>query len=334
MDNPNMTGPYDPCLHISNIPAGEFDTELQTNTVKNKAAGAEAAALSTQVDPKYIIPRESLKLGRVIGRGTFGTVQIAEWGAKSLVAVKCIPWDDDADNANVRKQMVLREINMLCNLHYPNVVTFYGVCESAKTLMLVQELCTGGNLRNIMRRRQEFLDQNKINFMHQIACAMEYLHGKGVIHRDLKPENVLLGGHGANTCKLCDFGLARPNDAADKMATMTVGVGTALYMAPEVLQEANGTTARVEADGDKCDVFSGAIMFVEMLRPNTDIYPGEPTMTVSYKVLHQNLRPKFPSGVQPAIADLISEMWVHDPSSRPCYAEVARRISEIAVEES
>jgi hypothetical protein len=315
-DDPNMTGPYDPNLHMSNIPAGSFQSKGPYTMVKNDE-DSEASSLRALVSDKYIIPRESLKLGRVIGRGTFGTVQIAEWGARSLVAVKCIPWDE-VNAAETRKPLVLREINMLCNLHYPNIVTFYGVCESANTLMLVQELCTGGNLRNVMRRRQEFLDRNKINFMHQIACAMEYLHSKGIVHRDLKPENVLLGGHGSNTCKLCDFGLARSNDAADKMATMTVGIGTALYMAPELLQETADHTdvRRVSLDGDKCDVFSGAIMFVEMLRPNTDIYAGEATMTVTYKVLHQNLRPKFPPGIIPAVADLIAEMWAHEPSYR------------------
>jgi serine/threonine protein kinase len=182
------------------------------------------------VNPKYVVSRESLKLGRVIGRGTFGTVHSStkKLGCSEiLVAVKSISWDDDGtDHMETRKRQVFREINMLCNLHSPNIVTFVGVCETPDSLLLVQELCTGGNLRSVMKRRQEFLSQNKIVFMSQIASAMEYLHSKGVIHRALKPENVLLGGHSSNVCKLCDFGLARPNDVFDQMATMTIGIGT------------------------------------------------------------------------------------------------------------
>jgi serine/threonine protein kinase len=284
----------------------DFDNDVTTASV------TPTNSFLNQVNPKYVVSLESLKLGRVIGRGAFGTVQVAEWSQseKSIVAVKRISWDDGTDNMETRKRQALREINMLCNLHSPNIVTFFGVCKTPGSLLLVQELCTGGNLRSVMKRRQEFLSHYKIVFMSQIASAMEYLHSKGVIHRDLKPENVLLGGHSSNVCKLCDFGLARPNDALDQIATMTIGTGTgecqsdytayncrnqhatcyflyyfsAFYMAPEILKEANGQSSTIETDGSKCDVFSAAILYVEMLRPNSDLYGDEPTMMVAYKV--------------------------------------------------
>jgi hypothetical protein len=278
-----------------------------------------------KVQDNYIIEPENIKLGRMIGGGTYGKVQEAEWGGKNFVAVKCISWGDIQMTATSRRN-VQREVQLLCNLHHPNIVTFYGVSYHEHSLMLVQELCTG-NLRTVMRRKPELLAGAHAKFMAQICTAMDYLHSKGVIHRDLKPENILLL---QGTCKVCDFGLSRFNTRAaagkDQDTHMTVGVGTGIYMAPELLIESNRFSTTVRTAGFKCDVYSAAIMFREIFRPTKHLFDGVPQMLICYKVAREGLRPAIPADCPPHLTALLTEMWSPEPMSRPPFADISGRL--------
>jgi serine/threonine protein kinase len=67
----------------------------------------------------------------------------------------------------------------------------------------------------------------RVAWLLQLSTTMEYLHSKGIVHRDLKPENILVTQD--LQIKVCDFGMARKTE---KHETMTVGMGTPLYMPP------------------------------------------------------------------------------------------------------
>ena len=92
------------------------------------------------------------------------------------------------------------------------------------------------------------------------ANAMKFLHDNGIIHRDLKSDSLLVVSLNPNSdvlCKITDFGESRKGMDQTRTMTMTVGVGTPYYMAPEMLRCENKYTRAV-------DVYSYAIMCVEI----------------------------------------------------------------------
>jgi serine/threonine protein kinase len=286
-------------------------------------------------------------------------VQAAELGSKgNLVAVKVIPWEKRSN------LLVEREVEFLSTLHHPNIVTFFGVshCEASRELLMVQELCAGGNMRSAMRNKRAFLSERYWSLVLQITSAMEYLHGQGVIHRDLKPENVLLGGYGGETCKLCDFGLARCVKG-DGRSFMTLGVGTIVYMAPETICDRRLSSAvvvatdgpegggggggggagqvitvktgapalRATVDGVKCDVYSASILFLEMFYPHMKLYDAMGPVALTLRMKEDpTTRPAVPEGTPKALAALLQTMWAPNPRERPDFAEIRAIVSTMA----
>jgi serine/threonine protein kinase len=108
----------------------------------------------------------------------------------------------------------------------------------------------------------------------EIAGALEYLHSKNIVHRDLKPENVLLSETDVESAslKVCDFGLSK-SVSVGAQSTMTGGLGTMRYMAPEILgdlglREIYGRVSVAGSnhiDGKKCDVYAAAVLYSEIL---------------------------------------------------------------------
>jgi calcium-dependent protein kinase len=120
------------------------------------------------------------------------------------------------------------------------------------------EKCNGGELfdRIIIhiQSNKMYTEKDAAKIFQQLISAIVYCHDNGIVHRDLKPENLLYINEGDeinNPIKVIDFGLSRNFDPKSKMNTK---VGTAYYVAPEVL-EGNYT--------EKCDVWSaGVILYI------------------------------------------------------------------------
>jgi DNA-binding winged helix-turn-helix (wHTH) protein/Flp pilus assembly protein TadD/predicted Ser/Thr protein kinase len=173
------------------------------------------------------------------------------------VALKVLPEEFAQDSDRMAR--FEREAQVLAALNHPNIAQIYGVEERA----LVMELVPGESLKGPLPL------ETALNYMGQIADALEAAHEKGIVHRDLKPANVKVTQQGV--VKVLDFGLAMvmlgPKAALDDTensptltATLSqagVILGTAAYMSPE--------QARGKPVDKRADVWAFGVVLYEML---------------------------------------------------------------------
>ncbi|RYG24020.1 MAG: serine/threonine protein kinase, partial [Burkholderiales bacterium] len=157
----------------------------------------------------------------------------------------------------------LREARAAGSLSHPNIVTIYDVGEANSFPYIAMELLTGKPLDTVMQVSGAFAVGDVLNIGGQLADALTYAHGFGIVHRDIKPSNIMLSQDG-RTPKILDFGIARVSEAgADSNATRLmhtqVGqvMGTPRYMSPE---QALGRPL----DG-RSDLFSLGVVLYEMI---------------------------------------------------------------------
>ena len=100
----------------------------------------------------------------------------------------------------------LREIEVAANLSHPHILPLHDSGEAAGLLYYVMPYVEGESLRDRLRRETQLPVDEALQLAREVADALAYAHGQGVIHRDIKPENILLsGGHAL----VADFGIAR-----------------------------------------------------------------------------------------------------------------------------
>jgi serine/threonine-protein kinase len=236
------------------------------------------------------------RLERELGQGGMATVFLAEdLRHRRQVAVKVLR----AELAGMLgPERFLREIETVARLRHPHILPLYDSGEADGFLYYVMPLVEGESLRDRLRREKQLPLDDALRIAREVADALSYAHGHGVVHRDIKPENILLeSGHAV----VADFGIARAVSAAGDARLTETGLtlGTPTYMSPE--QAAGGS----ELDG-RSDLYSLGCVLYEMLA-------GEPPFTgpTAANVIQQHvtaaprsitqLRPAVPAGVAEAI---------------------------------
>ncbi|KGN59723.1 CDPK-related kinase 1 isoform X1 [Cucumis sativus] len=184
-------------------------------------------------------------LGDEVGRGHFGYTCSARAKKGSFkgqqVAVKIIP--KSKMTTAIAIEDVRREVKILRALTgHKNLVQFYDSYEDEENIYVVMELCEGGELLDrILSRGGKYSEEDAKVIMVQILSVVAYCHLQGVVHRDLKPENFLFTSKDeTSTLKAIDFGLSdyvKPDERLNDI------VGSAYYVAPEVLHRSYGTEA-------------------------------------------------------------------------------------------
>jgi tRNA A-37 threonylcarbamoyl transferase component Bud32/tetratricopeptide (TPR) repeat protein len=197
-----------------------------------------------------------------VGSGGMATVYLAEdLKHHRRVAVKVLRPELAAALGTER---FLREIEIAAGLAHPNILPLHDSGEADGLLFYVMPYVEGESLRERLNREGQLPLPEATQITREIADALSYAHGRGVIHRDIKPENVLLqAGHAVVT----DFGIARAVSEAggEKLTETGLAVGTPSYMSPE---QASGER-RIDA---RTDVYSLGCVLYEMLA-------GEPPFT-------------------------------------------------------
>jgi Protein kinase domain/WD domain, G-beta repeat len=215
------------------------------------------------------LPKEfgRYRIVRPLGRGGMGGVYLARDGELDrLVALKVPRFPpDDATGF----QRFTREARAAANLDHPNVCRVYDHGRIDGLPFLTMAYVDGPTLADVLRDGP-LPPRRAAELARDVARAMAYAHGQGVVHRDLKPGNVLIAQGGAPV--VTDFGLASRDTPADpRLTTEGSVVGTPLYMSPEQVAG--------ERAGPASDVYSLGVVLYEMLtgRPpfsgsRTDIF--------------------------------------------------------------
>ena len=206
------------------------------------------AHLQSALSDRYALERE-------LGRGGMATVYLArDLRHRRPVALKVLHPELAYALGTDR---FLREIEVAANLTHPHIVPLHESGEVGGLLYYVMPYIEGESLRERLRREPQLPLEDAVRCTREVADALAYAHGQGVIHRDIKPENIMLSrGHALVT----DFGLARAIGQASsgRLTGTGLAVGTAVYMSPE---QASGEP---QVDG-RSDVYSLTCVLYEML---------------------------------------------------------------------
>ncbi len=247
----------------------------------------------------------SYRLIERMGKGGMGEVYRGEHlklGREA--AVKVLP-SNLVNEADFLKRFE-REASSAAKLEHPNILPVYEYGEQP-TPYLVMPYVKGGTLKEKMSAGK-LSQQEIINYLRQMADALDYAHSEGIIHRDVKPANMLLDDRGR--LYLGDFGIAKALEGAEGLTRTGVGVGTPEYMAPE--------QAQGRADS-RSDLYALGIILYQMLTGRVP-FSGNSTVEVLMKHLQDPL-PMLPlrsatPPLPPRVETIIQKALAKNPNER------------------
>jgi len=278
-------------------------------------------------NPPPII-QDRYRLAEWLGQGTMGVVYRAHDDFLDRdVAIKLLP--PAQVGGGERSARFLREARTVARLSHPNIMTLFDAGEAEGWLYLVVEMISGKDLYSYLQENGGRLEiAEGLRIIREILEGLHYAHEQDVLHRDIKPENVMITSRGQ--VKITDFGLALTQHDP-RLTTDGAVVGTAHYMAPEVLQ---GTPADRRTDlyavgallyemvtsrppfvGDDLVAIFGQILHGEF-EPPSQIVPGLPkeVETVILTLLHRDPDQRFPTA-QAVLETLASLTGLSDPGT-------------------
>jgi predicted Ser/Thr protein kinase len=253
----------------------------------------------TAVAGRYSLERE-------LGRGGMGVVYLArEVRLDRPVAIKLLP-PSKASDPKLRERF-LREARTAAKLSHPNIIPIHAVEEIGEFVFFAMAYVEGETLTERVRRRGPLAPSDGSRLLRDVAWALAYAHGQGVIHRDVKPDNILLEATGR--VLVADFGIAGVVAGAGGLVAGEI-IGTPEFMSPE---QALGEAVDARSDLYSLGVvsyfaFSGTLPFeadkaTEVLAKQVT-EPAPPLATAS-------------PGVPRRLAQAIDRCLAKDPAERP-----------------
>jgi Leucine-rich repeat (LRR) protein len=291
-----------------------------------------------EIPADLLIRYRDLKMETVIGAGSFARVYKGKWN-HTLVAIKeltgvhtlmatleaernvSISEADSQQDEGIQKLVneFRSEVLVMSRLHHPNVLLLVGACSEFPNLCIVTEFLPNGALYDVLHKknaRDTITQKQQMQWLLETVSGMAYLHEQGLMHRDLKSLNVLLDD--LNRAKLCDFGLAKI--VGDAQRTMTSGVGSLLWMSPEVV--------RGEPYSFSADVYSWGIMAWEIMSPEEILFPGMSSYEVAKQIVAGH-RPKVDPAWSYCVCQLMRHCWSDEKESRPTFVEVMLQLEAV-----
>jgi serine/threonine protein kinase len=250
-------------------------------------------------------------LQQLIGQGGMGAVYLAQQSRpRRQVAVKVLLPSTTLKPQHLAAflERFRRETDAAASLEHPNIVPVYEYGERDGLAYLVMPYISGGTLRDVMEREGAIAFPKVVNYLEQMAAALDFAHARGVIHRDIKPANMLITPEGR--LLLTDFGLVKIlSDTQGHQVRLTgagAPVGTPDYMSPEQVMG-------IEVDG-RADQYSLGIILYQMVTGTTP-FQGETPMQIAAQQLHT--QPVAPRTFRPELPEAAEKILLKAMSKRP-----------------
>ncbi|HET7564568.1 MAG TPA: serine/threonine-protein kinase [Gemmatimonadaceae bacterium] len=255
-----------------------------------------------------------------IGRGGMSVVYRArDLRLNRPVAIKVLPPELAYDPAVSAR--FTREAQTSAQLAHAHIVPIFDVGERDGIAYLVMAHVSGGSLATLLAHEpRQSIDEVR-RLVAEVADALGYAHGRGVIHRDIKPDNILLDGE-SGRAMVTDFGIARAIEAGTRLTVTGIAVGTPAYMSPE---QAAGER---EIDG-RSDIYSLGVLAYQML---TGRLPFSASNSMAMMVKHMTEKPRPIAELRPdtpkAMREAIERALAKAPEDRwPTVATLCEAIT-------
>ncbi|HEY3288044.1 MAG TPA: protein kinase [Gemmatimonadaceae bacterium] len=251
----------------------------------------------------------SYELGALIGRGGMGIVfRAREVALDREVALKVLAFDALLNPEAFER--FEREARLAARLDHPNIVPIFAVGHGDSVAYYTMRFVRGGSLETRIAEHGALAFDEAVRLLAEVAAALDFAHGQGIVHRDIKPANILLSETGH--AMVADFGIARAftGDAVTSTSGSHTGVvGSPAYMAPEQW--------RGDKPDGRADQYALGVLAFEMLsgvRPFRDVSMQE--------LLRMHLNEEPPSldtvrkGLPSRVAAAIRRAMSKEPSDR------------------
>lgn len=259
-----------------------------------------------------------------LGRGAMGVVyKGVDPTIHRTVAIKTLRLSEfEEEELNEIKERFFREAESAGLLNHPHIVSIYDAGEEHDLAFIAMEYLEGEDLVKFTRKENLLPLRDVLNFIIQVADALDYAHGKNVVHRDIKPANIMLLKE-TNNVKVTDFGIARITSSS-KTKTGVV-LGTPSYMSPE---QVSGK----KIDG-RSDIFSLGVVLFEMLSGQKP-FVSEDITSLMFQISKEphpsikEINPKIPPVVEKIIDKALAKEIEKRYQKASLVAEHLRKVVE------
>ncbi|XP_071020020.1 serine/threonine-protein kinase MARK2 isoform X1 [Oncorhynchus clarkii lewisi] len=247
------------------------------------------------------------RLLKTIGKGNFAKVKLARHVLTGKeVAVKII---DKTQLNSSSLQKLFREVRIMKLLNHPNIVKLFEVIETEKTLYLVMEYASGGEVFDYLVAHGRMKEKEARAKFRQIVSAVQYCHQKCIVHRDLKAENLLLDSD--MNIKIADFGFSNEFVMGSKLDTFC---GSPPYAAPELFQGK-------KYDGPEVDVWSLGVILYTLVSGSLP-FDGQNLKELRERVLRGKYR--IPFYMSTDCENLLKKFLILNPTKRGSLEQIMK----------
>lgn len=300
-------------IHTSNIMHTMNNEETKILNVKVESAGNNnSPQIQSLQGGKY-------RIEKILGQGGFGITYLATDNAmQKKVAIKefflkefcsrdsslIINISNQVNKDLVERylQKFLKEAKTISKLNHTNIISLYDTFQENGTAYYVMEYIEGESLANILKKKGKLSEQEAVNYIHQTAQALDYLHNKNINHLDIKPSNIMVRKKD-NSVVLIDFGGAKQYNRMGEQ-TSTTPIGISHGYAP--IEQYNVTG--VSSFSPQTDIYSLGATLYNLVTNNTPPQAGE--------VLNEGI-PNLPHFLSQDVRNAITHAMQVRKSDRP-----------------